>query len=560
MFHYSRWRLLLILGTVLLGVVLALPNALDPLGYRSITDRIGLKPMTLGLDLQGGSNILMEVDQKDLTDKLQQQLMGDIRTQLREDKIGYSGLAKAPNGGVAVTLNKPEDAPKVATDFQKLLSPVDSGSVIAVGTSVNLYTLTQNGQQFIFNINPAGLDARTTSAIKQAIHVIELRINGLGTTESSIQQQGKDRISIQIPGLQDPDRVKTLLGSTAKLTFQLLCAQQATGPTALPPPECAAYPMKEAVEAALTQKQKTDPKAETLTDAELKALPQLWVATGSVATVDGADLTDAQPSFDQNNQPVVSFKFNQKGAVRFGKLTADNVGKPFAIVLDGVVQSDPVINEPILGGSGQISGRFSVDQTNNLAITLRSGALPAKLAIVEERTVGPSLGADSIKAGVYASIAGLVFVMIFMLLPYGFFGILADLALIVNLVLLVGVMSFFGFTLTLPGIAGIVLTLGMAVDSNVLIYERIREEWRHGKTANSAIETGFNAALSTVTDANVTTLIAAFVLFGVGSGPVRGFAITLAVGIFTTMFTAFILTRLMVATWVRRYKPKEINL
>ena len=559
MFHYSRWRILLILGTVLLGFVLALPNMLDPLGYRALTDRFGLKPMTLGLDLQGGSNILMEVDRKDLADKVQLQLMGDIRTALREQKIGYSGLAKTADGGVTVTLNKPEDADKAATEFKKLLSPVDSG-LLTVGTSVNLFAVTENGQQFAFSVQPAGLDGRTASAIKQAIHVIELRINGLGTTESSIQQQGKERISIQIPGLQDPERVKALLGSTAKLTFQLLCAQQQTAPNSLPPPECAGYPQKEAVEAQLAVKQKTDPKAETLSDAELKVLPQLWVQTAGNATVDGADLTDAQPSFDQNNQPIVSFKFNQKGAVRFGQLTANNVGKPFSIVLDGVVQSDPVINEAILGGSGQISGRFTVDQTNTLAITLRSGALPAKLAIVEERTVGPSLGADSIKAGVYASIAGLILVMIFILLPYGFFGVLADIALIINLILLVGIMSLFGFTLTLPGIAGIVLTLGVAVDSNVLIYERIREEWRHGRTPVVAIETGFKAALSTVTDANVTTLIAAFVLFGMGSGPVRGFAITLGVGIVTTMFTAFVLTRLMVAIWVRRYKPKEINL
>jgi protein-export membrane protein SecD len=236
------------------------------------------------------------------------------------------------------------------------------------------------------------------------------------------------------------------------------------------------------------------------------------------------------------------------------------VGKPFAIVLDGVIMSYPTINEAILGGSGQISGNFTVQDTDNLSIVLRSGALPAKLNIVEERTVGPSLGADSIKAGVYASIAGLVMVMIFMILPYGFFGIIADIAVVVNLIMLVAIMSFFGFTLTLPGIAGIVLTLGMAVDSNVLIYERIREEWRNGRTPIGAIETGFKQALSTVVDANVTTLIAAFVLFGVGSGPVRGFAVTLAVGIVTTMFTAFTLTRLIMASWVKRYRPKEINL
>ncbi len=558
MFHYSRWRILGILSVVLLGVILALPNLLDPLGYRAITDRVGLKPMTLGLDLQGGSNILMEVDRKDLTDKVQQQLMGDIRAALREQKIGYSGLAKTSDG-VAVSLNKVEDVDLAKVALKKLQQPLDSG-ILSTGTVVNLFDLTQNGQQFKFAIQPAGFDAKTSTALKQAIRVMALRINGLGTTESSIQQQGKDRISIQIPGLQDPERVKTLLGSTAKLTFQLLCAEQPSGANALPPPDCAAMPLKESVDALKKAKLAKDPKDDKVTDAELKTLPPMWVQTAGLSTVDGADLTDAQPSFDQNNTPMVTFKFNQKGALRFGKLTADNVGKPFAIVLDGIIQSYPNINEPILGGSGQISGRFSSEETSNLAITLRSGALPAKLSIVEERTVGPSLGADSIRAGIYASIAGLIFVMAFILLPYGFFGIIADFALVINLIMLVGVMSFFGFTLTLPGIAGIVLTLGMAVDSNVLIYERIREEWRHGKTPISAIETGFKAALNTVIDANVTTLIAAFILFGVGSGPVRGFAITLAVGIITTMFTAFALTRLIVALWVKRFRPKEINL
>ena len=558
MFHYSRWKILGILSVVLLGVVLALPNLLDPLGYKSVADRMGLKPMTLGLDLQGGSNILMEVDRKDLTDKVLQQLMGDIRAALREQKIGYSGLAKTL-GGVSVSLNKVEDADQANVALKKLQQPLDAG-ILSTGTAVNLFDLKQNGQQFSFSMQPGGLDAKTAAALKQAMHVIEVRINGLGTTESSIQQQGKDRISIQIPGLQDPDRVKALLGSTAKLTFQLLCAEQPSGANALPPPDCAAMPLKESVDALKKQKLAKDPKDDKLTDAELKSLPQMWVQTAGLSTVDGADLTDAQPSFDQNNSPVVTFKFNQKGALRFGKLTADNVGKPFAIVLDGIVQSYPNINEPILGGSGQISGRFSSVETSNLAITLRSGALPAKLVIVEERTVGPSLGADSIKAGIYASIAGLIFVMLFILLPYGFFGIIADFALVINLIMLIGVMSLFGFTLTLPGIAGIVLTLGMAVDSNVLIYERIREEWRHGKTPIASIETGFKAALTTVTDANVTTLIAAFILFGVGSGPVRGFAITLGVGILTTMFTAFALTRLIVALWVKRFRPKEINL
>jgi protein-export membrane protein SecD len=294
----------------------------------------------------------------------------------------------------------------------------------------------------------------------------------------------------------------------------------------------------------------------------MKEDPQrmMWVQTSSRATVDGADLNDAQPSFDQQNEPVVTFRFNSKGAIRFGKLTQENVGKPFAIVLDGVVQSAPRINEPILGGSGQISGRFSVEETNNLAIVLRSGALPAKLTIAQESTVGPSLGSDSIRAGLIACIIGLVGVIVFMVLVYGIFGIFADIALLVNLIMLIALMSLFGFTLTLPGIAGIVLTMGMAVDSNVLVYERIREEWRNGRSALNAIETGFKAALATVLDANITTLLAAIVLFGIGSGPIRGFAITLAIGVITTVYTAFTVTRLIVSAWVKRTRPKEVPL
>ena len=560
MFHYPRWKILSILGSVVLAILLALPNALPPAGQAFMASK-GFRPMTLGLDLQGGSNILLEVDHKDMIEKIQQQVMGDIRSTLREAKIGYSGIAKADNG-VSVRITKPEDLATAKTELNKLLQPLDSG-ILSAGTRVNLFSLSQSDQQFTLSPNDAGIDAKIAGAVKQSLQIVERRINGLGTTEPVIQQQGKDRISVQIPGLQEPDKVKQLLGSTAKLTFQLLCAEQPTAQNASPPPDCAAFPRKEDVDALLKQKTAKEghPIGQSeLTDADFKSLPQIWVQTAGRSTVEGGDLSDAQPSFDQNNRAVVTFRFNQKGAVRFGKLTADNVGKPFAIVLDGVIMSYPTINEPILGGSGQISGNFSVQETDNLSIVLRSGALPAKLDIVEERTVGPSLGADSIKAGVYASIAGLVLVMLFMLIPYGFFGIIADIAVAVNLIMLVGVMSFFGFTLTLPGIAGIVLTLGMAVDSNVLIYERIREEWRNGRTVIGAIETGFKQALSTVVDANVTTLIAAFVLFGVGSGPVRGFAVTLAVGIVTTMFTAFTLTRLIVATWVKRYRPKEINL
>ena len=285
------------------------------------------------------------------------------------------------------------------------------------------------------------------------------------------------------------------------------------------------------------------------------------VQTSSRATVDGEDLNDAQPAFDnRTNEPIVSFRFNQQGALKFGQLTRDNVGRPFAIVLDNKVISAPRINEPILGGSGQISGNFTTQEATDLAIVLRSGALPARLSVVEERSVGPSLGSDSIRAGIIASIIGLVTVLLFMVLCYGLFGIFAVIALVAHTIMILGIMSFFGITLTLPGIAGLVLGMGMAVDSNVLVYERIREEMKLGRSVIGSIETGFRMAFGTIFDSNVTTLIAGVVLFGLGSGPIRGFAVTLVLGILTTIFTAFTLTRLIVATWIRTARPKVVPL
>ena len=537
-------------------MLIALPNVLPTASKQYMADHLGLRPLTLGLDLQGGSNILMEVDQKDLITNLKQQLLSDIRTTLSEPKprIFYSDLNKTEDG-VVVVLKNPDDVERAKTELNKLLQPLDSG-LLSSGTRVNLYSLSQDGPKFSFAFNPTGFDAKIAAAVKTTLKIMENRVNGSGTTEPIIQQQGKDRIVIQLPGVQDPDRWKKLLEGTGKLSFNLLCSEQASSANAIPPPDCRAVPQKDDLE----KLKATLEKGVEPTDTQIKALPQMWIQTSSRASVDGADLSDAQGSFGQNNEPIVNFSFNQKGAVRFGKLTQENIDKPFAIVLDGVVQSAPVIRSAILGGTGQISGRFTIEETNTLAIVLRSGALPAKLGIVEERTVGPSLGADSIKAGLVASLTGLILVMGFMMLPYGFFGLIANIAVLINLLMLVAIMSLFGFTLTLPGIAGIVLTLGMAVDSNVLIYERIREEWRAGRTAMGAIETGFKAALATVVDANVTTLIAAVVLFGVGSGPIRGFAVTLAVGIVTTMFTAFTMTRFFVALWVKRNRPKEINL
>jgi protein-export membrane protein SecD len=533
MLHVPRWKALLIVASVVLASLLALPNLL-PKDMQDVLKPYGLRPMTLGLDLQGGSNVLLEVDRADLKDKLGQQLVGDIRNTLREAKIGYSGINRSDRG-VSVRITKPEDVERARVELSKLLQPIETG-MLGSGIQANLLELTENEQQFSLNYSDAGIDAKVASAIGQSLKIIESRVNALGTSEPTIQQQGKDRIVVQLPGVQNPQQVKSVIGRTAKLTFQLVCDSQPTAPGQNPPAECD----------SLTVKETPDQK--------------MWVQTSTRATVDGADLVDARPAFDQQNQPVVSFRFNTRGAERFAKLTTENVGRPFAIILDNEVVSAPNINEPIIGGAGQISGNFTTQEASDLAIVLRSGALPAKLTIVEERTVGPSLGSDSIKAGFNASIIGLVLVIAFMILAYGLFGIFANLALIINLVMLIAVMSFMGFTLTLPGIAGIVLTMGMAVDSNVIIFERMREEWRNGRSALSSIEIGFKAAFATIFDSNFTALIAAVVLFGVGSGPVRGFAITHAVGILTTMFTAYTVTSFIIALWARRTKPKEVPL
>ena len=555
MLQFPRWKIISILITLAVAALLALPNAL-PKAQQDTWASYGIRPMTLGLDLQGGSNVLFEIDRKDLIEKqILPQQKADVRSVLRDAKIAYSGIIQASRG-VTVNISKPEQMEAAKTTLQTLVQP-QAGGILSGGAPINLFDLTSTGNGFALTINDKGLEARIAKAIQQVLKIFENRINSSGVTEPVIQQQGLDRIALQMPGIGDPQQVIDALGKTGKLAFQLLCEDQPSGTNKTPPQDCISFPLKEAVDRL--QESKAD-KTVKLTDKELAELPALWVQTSSRSVVDGTELTDASPSFDQNNRSVVTFKFNQKGAVRFGKLTADNVNKPFAIVLDGIVQSYPTINEPILGGTGQISGNFSVQEAGNLAIVLKSGALPANLTVVEQRTVGPSLGADSVKAGFLACFIGLVAVMAFMMLPYGFFGLIANIALLANLLLLLACMSFFGFTLTLPGIAGILLTLGMAVDSNVLIYERIREEWRNGRTALSALDVGFKSALGTVLDANITTLIAAVVLFGVGSGPVRGFAVTLAIGIFTTMFTAFTVTRMVVAIWVKRVRPKEINL
>ncbi len=538
MFQLSYWKTLPILAMVLLGILFSLPNIYPESFRQSLPGFIPSSKLVLGLDLQGGSHIVLEIEKTKFKQDLLKQLVGDIRQKLRENKIRYTGLRRIGSDAVTVTIKNPEDMDKILPKLKRLRMDTSGGLLnmgIGAGASTEIYKVTVDGQKVSYHFTEAGLNNKIGQAIGASLKIITLRINSLGTTEPVIQRQGIDRILVQVPGLKDPDRLKKLLGKTAKLTFQLVCDSQPTGENQRPPLDC-----------------------EELAQKNVPGVP-LWVKTSRRDSVDGANLVDSQPGFDsRNGEPIVTFRFNTKGGLDFGRLTRDNVGRPFAIVLDREVVSAPVIQTPILGGSGQISGRFTVQEANDLAIVLRSGALPAELTIVEQRTVGASLGADSVKHGFEAAVLGLILVVIFMFVTYGLFGIFANLALFANLAMLIGVLSGLGATLTLPGIAGIVLTMGMAVDSNVLVFERIREEVRAGRSPLNSIDTGFQRALGTVLDANITTLIAAVVLFALGSGPVKGFAVTLGVGIVTTVFTAFTFTRLIVALWVIRYRPKTV--
>ncbi|MCP4079193.1 MAG: protein translocase subunit SecD, partial [Planctomycetaceae bacterium] len=374
-----------------------------------------------------------------------------------------------------------------------------------------------------FTLTEQGINHALTSAVSQSVEVIRKRIDEFGTSEPVVQRQGSDRILVDFPGIEDPEGLKELIGPTAKLTFHLV-SQEMNAADAIPgrPPT-----------GTMIMYDDSDPP-----------IPEL-LETASL--VNGDNLVDAQPGFDQqNNEPIVTFRFDSKGGSRFCQVSTANIGRRFAIVLDEIVITAPRIQSAICGGSGQISGSFTVESANKLAILLRAGALPARLDFIEERTVGPSLGADQIEMGIGAAKIGAVLVLVFMVLAYGFLGILANIALFANIALIVGLLSVIGATLTLPGIAGIVLTMGMAVDANVLIFERIREERRGGRSLIQAIDAGFRQALSTIVDANVTTFIAALILFYLGSGPVQGFAVTLAVGILTTVFTAYTVTRLLV--------------
>jgi protein-export membrane protein SecD len=531
MLYFDRWKIILIATIAAGGLLFTLPNLFAPSQLQALPGWMQMR-MPLGLDLQGGSHLLLQMNSKELRDDLLESIAGDARQALREARIGYSGLGRAGDE-VHVTIRKPEDVETALTKLRDLARPLSS--TILGGSGRDLEVERGEGNVIRLRPSPAALTQRVSAALGSSIETIRRRVDALGTTEPTIQRQGQDRILLQVPGFDDPARLKSIVGKTAKLTFHLvdqtMSASEAI--SSRPPPGSAVY-------------ESTEPGA-----------PPYLLQKRTI--VSGEDLVDAQPTFDRRtNEPVVSFRFDSSGAQRFARVTKENVGRPFAIVLDDKVISAPVIREPILGGSGQISGNFSVQEANNLAILLRSGALPASLQVIEERSVGASLGADSIEAGKVAGVIAFVAVVAFMIGGYGLFGIFAVVALIVNVGLIISTLSLLQATLTLPGIAGIALTMGVAVDSNVLIFERIREESRSGKSTILAIEAGFSRAYSTIIDANLTGLLGGIILFWLGVGPVRGFAVTLCIGILASMFTAITLTRLLIVEWLRITRSQTV--
>jgi protein-export membrane protein SecD len=536
MLHFQKWKLILVFGVVLAGFIFAIPNLLPASTLAKLPSWLPHEQVNLGLDLQGGAHLLYQIDEKELADDWLGTIRGDVRETLRSNRLGYTDLQQnVASRTVSVRIREASQVDKAYDELKKLAVPI--GNQVFGGFSGYDLDVERNGSDGIsINITDAGLNNRISAAIQASIETIRRRVDAFGTTEPSIQRQGRNRILVQVPGVSDVQRLKALIGETGKLEFKLV------------------DPNANGAEAAASKKV---PPGDELVYSD-RDPPVPYVLKEQVL-VSGESLVDAQPGFDsRTGEPVVTFRFDSAGAKRFGRVTQDNVGLPFAIVLDNKVITAPVIREPILGGTGQISGNFSVQEANDLAILLRSGALPAKLSVIEERTVGASLGADSIESGKKAAIAGLLLVVAFMFLAYGLFGLFANIALLVNVVLIFAILSIMGATLTLPGIAGIVLVIGIAVDANVLINERIREEIRAGKSPFAAVDSGYSRALTTIIDSNVTTLIAVLVLFWLGSGPVRGFAVTLTVGIITSMFTAVTVTRMMVAYWLRWARPKFV--
>jgi SecD/SecF fusion protein len=529
MLRFARWKVASILAMTVIAFLLIVPSLLSPARRDAVIafmpKWLPVRAIVLGLDLQGGSHVLLEVDKNSVIKTLVDNLRDSIRRILREEKVPITGGIGALPRGVQLRIADPAEREKAMPKLKALAA--SSGGLLSAADRAATFDVTESDNGLIqFTVTDAGIESKVRRAVEQSIEVLRRRVDALGTTEPNIQRQGDDRVLVEVPGLQDTAKLKEILGTTAKLEFRLV-AEPGADPADI----------------------------ELLDDVETgKKIP-----IQKRVMVQGEDLTDAQPGFDPRTQePIVNFRFNIRGGQRFGEVTAENVGKLFAIILDGKVISAPRILSPITGGSGQISGHFTVETANNLAILLRAGALPAKLTIVEERTVGPGLGQDSIDAGKRAAYVGAALVAFYMLITYGIFGVFANIALFVHITFIFAGLVLLGATLTLPGIAGVVFTIGMAVDSNVLIYERIREEAHLGRSILSALDSGFKRAFATIVDSNVTMFVAAAILYFLGSGPVRGFAVSMALGILTSIVTAVTMTRMMIALWYRYQRPVKL--
>lgn len=524
MLLFPTWKKALVIIVCALGVIYAAPNFVAKETAESIQaampDWGPGKKVSLGLDLRGGSYLLVQVQGDVVINERLENNVDAIRRVLRDAKIGYKPAPHVAGGAILFRILDPARTDEVAQ--------------LVRNAALDMVVDTGEGGSFSLTYTEKEITAIKNRTLDQSIEIVRRRIDESGTKEPLIQRQGVDRILIQLPGVDDPEEIKDKLKTAAKMSFHF---------------QSKTMTLEEALSRGVPPGHKI---------VESRDNPRVRYLIEKKIIVSGEDLVDAQSTFDRDNMPAVSFRFDAAGGQKFGRATQENVNRVFAIVLDGKIISAPVIRSAILGGSGQITGSFTSEETRDLAILLRAGALPAPLVFIEERTVGPGLGQDSIDAGTAASILGLVLVLIFMVLAYGLFGILADIALTFNIALILGVLSLFQATLTLPGIAGIVLTIGMAVDANVLIFERIREEARAGRTPVNAIDAGYKRAITTIVDANLTTIIAALLLFTFGSGPVKGFAVTLMIGIVTSMFTAIMVTRLLVVIWVRKRRPAEL--
>lgn len=513
MTYVPKWKIFLVVAISLLSILYCVPTVVDASTREwlktSLPSWAPTKAIRLGLDLQGGSHLLLQADVDSVVKQQTEDLVTSLRKDLRDEDIAFSSLGVIPNG-IKVIVNSADSV----SGAQRVMRRLDENlTVTSTGTTI----------EGVFEERALRLISNQT--IERSIEIVHRRIDATGTQEPIIQRQGDTRILVQLPGVENPERIKELLGTTAKLTFHLV-DEAGTGGV-----DTRKLPMRENKAVIIPIKRKV--------------------------IMSGDMLVDARPAFQDGN-PIVSFRLNSLGAQRFCDVTRNNVNKPFAVVLDNQIITAPNINEPICGGQAQISGRFTTEESADLALLLRAGALPTTLTVVEERSVGPTLGADSVRAGSLASVVAFALIMGLMVVCYGLFGIFASVALFINMTLTLGVMTLMGATLTLPGIAGLVLTIGTAVDANVLIFERIKEEIRAGRSVISAIDSGYQRAMSSIIDSNLTSLISGLILFTVGTGPIKGFAVTMSVGILTSLFSAIMLTRVMLLVWLKRTRAKTL--